>query len=165
MFWEVDQWNVALCPSLFHLLNAKLIQYVPWDLKKNHGTDRSSMFCFAADPERLPDCDDAALNFPINIRRASNFQTGPLSEDDFPPFFPLSPSECRQLPLDNSIGKQAKQSCPLTESGPEWHSALWRPDKKETKGNKRADRPRRSPNYSNNQCWSVLSDLKCLCRW
>lgn len=87
MFWEVDQWNVALSPSLFYLLNAKLIRYVPWDLKKNQGTDRSSMFCFAADPERLPDCDDAALNFPINIRRASNFQTGPLSEDEFSPFF------------------------------------------------------------------------------
>lgn len=45
------------------------------------------MFCFAADTERLPDCDDAALNFPINIRRASVFQTGPLSEDELSPFF------------------------------------------------------------------------------
>lgn len=107
------------------------------------------MFCFAADTERLPDCDDAALNFPINIRRASVFQTGPLSEDELSPFFPLSPSEHRRLPFDNSIGKQAKQSCPLTESGAEWHSGLWAADK-------RAGRTRLSHNFSNNQCRSVL---------
>lgn len=49
------------------------------------------MFCFAADTERLPDCDDAALNFPINIRRASVFQTGPLSEDELSPLFSTQP--------------------------------------------------------------------------
>lgn len=45
------------------------------------------MFCFAADTERLPDYDDAAPHFPINIHLASISQTGPLSEDELSPFF------------------------------------------------------------------------------
>lgn len=49
------------------------------------------MFCFAADTERLPDGDDVALNFPINIHLASVFQTGPLSEDEPSPLFSTQP--------------------------------------------------------------------------
>lgn len=77
-----------------------------------------------------------------------HFSNGAIVRGRAFPFFPLSPSEHRRLPFDNSIGKQARQSCPLTESGAEWHSGLWAADK-------RAGRPQLSHNFSNNQCWSV----------
>lgn len=79
----------------------------------------------------------ATLNFPINIHRARVFQMAPLCKDSF---FSLSLWSARAnvenvngFLLTNQL-ETSNQSNPLTVSGLEWHSGLFRIDNGEQLG-------------------------------
>lgn len=105
--------------SLCNSHNAKMIQYMAWKLrkikKKREIKWQTTVQCSGL-LQILKRCQTyvyAALNFPINIRRASVFQNGTIVQRQLffslsRSLFPLSQSKCGWLPLDKSIGnKQA----------------------------------------------------------